>query len=68
MTADPRVKRRLQVGDYVRKRGDGEVIGIVVHIMKDAGLIVVNFPPSRQGVAFHPDDLSVIGAARGSDR
>src|SRR4029077_10229098 len=46
MTADTRVKRRLQFGDYVRKRGDGEVIGIVVHIMKDAGLIVVNFPPS----------------------
>jgi hypothetical protein len=67
MTADPRVKRRLQVGDYVREI-DGERIGIVIHRMREADLIVVNFPPSQQGVACHPDDLSVIGAARGSDR
>jgi hypothetical protein len=47
---------RLKVGDYVREVG-GEAIGIVVHIMKDADLVVVNWPPSQQGLALHPDDL-----------
>jgi hypothetical protein len=31
--------------------------------MKDADLVVVNFPPSREGVAYHPDDL-VAGVTR----
>jgi hypothetical protein len=50
------MSRRLKVGDYVREV-DGKAVGIVVHIMKDADLVVVNWPPSRQGFAFHPDDL-----------
>jgi hypothetical protein len=25
--------------------------------MRDADLVVVNWPPSQQGLAFHPDDL-----------
>jgi hypothetical protein len=48
--------KRLKVGDYVREVG-GEAIGIVAHIMKDADLVVVNWPPSQQGLALHPDDL-----------
>jgi hypothetical protein len=48
--------KRLKVGDYVREVG-GEAIGIVVHIMKDADLVVVNWPPSQQGLALHPGDL-----------
>ena len=36
------MKRRFQVGDVVREV-DGKAIGTVVHIMKDADLIVVNF-------------------------
>jgi hypothetical protein len=59
MTASPHVKRRLKIGDCVREI-DGGSIGIVVHLMRGAELVVVNFPPSRQGVAYHPDDLSVI--------
>jgi hypothetical protein len=49
-------RRRFKVGDVVREI-DGEKIGVVVHLMKDVGLVVVNWPPSRQGIAFHPDDL-----------
>jgi len=48
--------KRLKRGDYVREV-DGEAIGIIVHIMRDAGLVVVNWPPSRHGHAFHPEDL-----------
>jgi hypothetical protein len=49
-------RRSFKVGDIVRER-DGDAHGIVVHLMRCAGLVVVNFPPSRQGVAYHPDDL-----------
>jgi hypothetical protein len=45
--------KRLKVGDYVREL-DGNAVGIVVHIMRDAGLAVVNWPPSQHGLAFHP--------------
>jgi hypothetical protein len=48
--------KRLKVGDYVRE-ADGKAVGIIVHIMRDAHLIVVNWPPSKQGIAFHPSDL-----------
>jgi hypothetical protein len=47
---------RLKIGDYVREI-DGQAIGIVVYIMKDADAVVVNWPPSQQGLAIHPDDL-----------
>jgi hypothetical protein len=50
------MSRRLKVGDHVREV-DGEAIGIVVHIMRDADAVVVNWPPSPQGIAFHPSDL-----------
>jgi hypothetical protein len=48
--------KRLKVGDYVREL-DGNAVGIIVHIMRDADLIVVNWPPSQHGIAFHPFDL-----------
>jgi hypothetical protein len=48
--------KRLKVGDYVREV-DGEAVGIVVHIMRSADAVVVNWPPSQQGIAFHPEDL-----------
>jgi hypothetical protein len=48
--------RRLKVGDYVREI-DGQAIGVVVHIMRSANVVVVNFPPSQQGLAYHADDL-----------
>jgi hypothetical protein len=50
------LSRRLKVGDYVREVDD-EAIGIVVHIMGNADAVVVNWPPSQQGIAYHPDDL-----------
>jgi hypothetical protein len=56
MSKQAPVKQRLKVGDCVREIG-GKEIGTVVHIMRRAGLIVVNFPPSREGIAYHPDDL-----------
>jgi hypothetical protein len=49
----------LKVGDYVREI-DGQAIGVVVHIMRDADAVVVNWPPSQQGIAFHPSDLVKI--------
>jgi hypothetical protein len=48
--------RRLKVGDYVQEV-DGKAVGIAVHIMRDTDLVVVNWFPSRQGLAFHPDGL-----------
>jgi hypothetical protein len=53
--------KRLKVGDYVREV-DGKPVGIIVHIMREADLIVVNWPPSQHGFAFHPEDL--VKAAR----
>jgi hypothetical protein len=50
---------RFKIGDFVREVDD-TAVGVVVHVMKDAGLIVVNFPPSKHGIAFHPDDLEII--------
>jgi hypothetical protein len=50
------MKRRLKVGDYVREV-DGKAVGIIVHIMRYADVVVVNWPPSQQGIAFHPSDL-----------
>ena len=50
------MKRRLKVGDYVREV-DGKAVGIIVHIMRDADVVVVNWPPSRQGIAYHHEDL-----------
>ena len=47
---------RLTVGDYVREV-DGKAVGIIVHIMRYADVVVVNWPPSQQGIAFHPEDL-----------
>jgi hypothetical protein len=48
--------KRLKVGDYVREV-DGKAVGIIVHIMRHADLVVVNWPPSQQGIAFHPSDV-----------
>jgi hypothetical protein len=48
--------KRLKVGDYVREV-DGKAVGIIVHIMRHADLVVVNWPPSQQGIAFHPSEL-----------
>ena len=48
--------KRLKVGDYVREP-NGTRVGIIVHIMRDADAVVVNWPPSQQGTAFHPEDL-----------
>jgi hypothetical protein len=48
--------KRLKVGDYVREV-DGKAVGIIVHIMRHADLVVVNWPPSQQGIAFRPSDL-----------
>ena len=53
-----RGKQRLKVGDCVREI-DGKEIGIVVHKM-ECGLIVVRFPPRREGIAYHADDLVVM--------
>jgi hypothetical protein len=49
-------RHRLVVGDYVREV-DGTRVGVVTHIMKDCGLVVVGWPPSRQCIAYDPDDL-----------
>jgi len=48
------VMKQLKVGDYVREV-DGNAVGIIVYIMR--GVVVVNWPPSQQGSAFHPEDL-----------
>jgi hypothetical protein len=48
--------KRLKVGDYVREV-DSKAVGIIVHIMRDADAVVVNWPPSQHGFAFHPEDL-----------
>jgi hypothetical protein len=48
--------RRLKVDDYVREP-NGTRVGIVVHIMRSADAVVVNWPPSQQGIAYHPEDL-----------
>ena len=50
------LSRRLKVGDYVREVDD-KAVGIIVHIMRDADAVVVNWPPSQQGIAYHPNDL-----------
>jgi hypothetical protein len=55
--------KRLKVGDYVREV-DGKAVGIIVHIMRYADLVVVNWPPSRQGIAFHPSDLVKVRTER----
>ena len=39
------------------READGEAVGIIVHIMRDADVVVVNWLPSQQGIAFHPSDL-----------
>ena len=52
----PQARRGLVVGDFVREV-DGQAIGIVVHIMRSADAVVVNFPPSQQGIAYHAEDL-----------
>src|SRR6266699_2780819 len=39
--------KRLNVGDRVREV-DGNAVGIIVHIMREADLIVVNWPPSHR--------------------
>jgi hypothetical protein len=50
-------RRRLRVGDFVSEVG-GKEIGIVTYIMeKDADLVVVSWPPDRQGYCYHRDDL-----------
>ena len=36
---------------------DGEAVGIIVHIMRDADVVVVNWLPSQHGIAFHSSDL-----------
>ena len=46
--------KQLKVGDYVREV-DGNAVGIIVYNMR--GVVVVNWPPSQQGSAFHPEDL-----------
>ena len=51
--------KRLKVGDYVREI-DGRAVGIVVHIMENADVVVVNWPPSQHGLAFHPGDLVLV--------
>jgi hypothetical protein len=53
--------KHLKVGDYVREV-DSKAVGIIVHIMRDAGLVVVRWPPSQHGLAFHPDDLVKVPA------
>jgi hypothetical protein len=70
------MKHRFRVGDIVRERNDPAKVppgekyrcGIVVHLMKDAGLVVVSFPPSQQGIAFHPGDLVMISRASGAKK
>ena len=61
-------KHRLKVGDYVCERGDDDrpekKIGVIVYVMKRAGLVVAVFPPSRTGIAFHPADLVVVSKGR----
>jgi hypothetical protein len=52
--------KRLKVGDYVREP-NGTRVGIVVHIMRSADAVVVNWPPSQQGIAYHADDLVKVG-------
>jgi hypothetical protein len=48
---------KFQVGDYVREvDGDDRKIGKVVHVMRDAGLVVVTWPPSRTD----PRDLVLV--------
>jgi hypothetical protein len=51
--------RRLRRGDYVRERdGDGRIGFITMTLREDAELVVVVFPPSREGFVYHVDDLS----------
>ena len=50
---------KLKVGDYVREV-DGNAVGIIVHIMRN--VVVVNWPPSQHGHAFHPSDLVKVPA------
>ena len=57
------MSRRLKVGDHVREV-DGEAVGIIVHIMRDADVVVVNWLPSQQGIAFHPSDLVKMASRR----
>jgi hypothetical protein len=52
-----RAKQRLKVGDCV-KEIDSETVGVVVHIMREAGLVVVAYPPKwEEGIAYDPADL-----------
>jgi hypothetical protein len=50
--------RGLVVGDFVREV-DADRVGVVVHLM-DCGLVVVNWPPSHEGIAYHPNDLVTV--------
>jgi hypothetical protein len=43
------------VGDFVREV-DGDRVGMVVYLM-DCGLVVVRWPPSREGIAYDAEDL-----------
>jgi hypothetical protein len=51
---EPRA-RGLVVGDFVREV-DGDRVGMVVYLM-DCGLVVVRWPPSREGIAYEAEDL-----------
>jgi hypothetical protein len=53
-------KRHFKVGDYVREV-DGEAIGFVVLCVRDEpDLVIVRWPPDRQGYCYHRDDLVKI--------
>ncbi len=45
--------KRLKVGDYVREV-DGKAVGIIVHIMRHADLVVVNWPQANKALLFIP--------------
>jgi hypothetical protein len=52
---EPQARRGLVVGDFVREV-DGDRVGMVVYLM-DCGLVVVRWPPSREGIAYGAEDL-----------
>lgn len=52
-------KRKIKVGDVVyEKDGDPRKLGLVIHqLTSDPSLVVVKWPPDRQGYVYDHRDL-----------
>jgi hypothetical protein len=58
---------KFKLGDYVKEK-DGRKIGFVIHLVtiKDGPpLVVVRWPPSREGFGYHQDDLVALDEGGG---